>query len=222
MKTNLVWESALPGPFARPQCLYRMDGSRALEGNAMFDYTEAMECLSRHIVAHCPEFAHVDMDRVVVASIRTRSPGARGVYASVMPLRFMGGATTMTRRGRTYSMPEVRIGDTEMLYLVYFALPRFADLDFRTKITTVFHELYHIGPGFDGDIRRFPGRNYAHGHSRKKYNESMEKLADEYLALPESELPTNFLEMSFKELETRYGRIGGRRVRPPRPKLCSG
>ena len=188
----------------------------------MFDYTEAMECLLRHIVAHCPDFAHVDMDRVVVASMRTRSPGARGVYASVMPLRFKDGATTMKRRGRTYSMPEIHVGGAEMLYLVYFALPRFADLDFRTKITTVFHELYHIGPEFDGDIRRFPGRNYAHGHSRRKYNEMMQKLADEYLSLPESELPTSFLKMTFKELESRYDGICGRRVRSPRPKPCSG
>lgn len=188
----------------------------------MFDYTEAIECLIRHIIAHCPEFAHVDMDRVVVASIQTKSPGPHGVYASVQPLRFKGGATTMKRRGRTYAMPEVRVDDREMRYIMYFALPRFAELDFEAKMTTVFHELYHIGPKFDGDIRRFPGKNYAHGHSRKKFNALVQCFVDEYLGLPESELPTAFLRMSFKELQARYGGVEGRRVRPPRPKLCSG
>lgn len=188
----------------------------------MFDYTEAMECLIRHIIAHCPEFAHVDMDRVVVASIRTRTPGAHGIYASVQPLRFKDGARTIKRRGRTYSMPEIRVGEVEMMYIVYFALPRFADLDFATKMTTVFHELYHIGPKFDGDIRRFPGRNYAHGHSRKKFNALVQGFVDEYQSRPESELPTSFLRMSFKELQTRYGGVEAQRVKPPRPQLCSG
>ena len=188
----------------------------------MFDYTEAMECLIRHIIAHCPEFAHVDMERVVVASIQTRSPGAHGVYASVQPLRFKGGAGTMKRRGRTYAMPVVRVDETEMKYIMYFALPRFAELDFATKMTTVFHELYHIGPKFDGDIRRFAGKNYAHGHSRKKFNALVQCFADEYLGLPESELPTDFLRLTFKDLQARYGGVEGRRVRPPRPKLCPG
>jgi len=188
----------------------------------LFDYTEAMECLIRHITAHCPEFAHVDMDRVVVASIRSKTPGAHGVYASVQPLRFKDGAKTIRRRGRLYTMPEVRVGDTEIMYIMYFALPRFADLDFPTKMTTVFHELYHIGPAFNGDIRRFPGRNYAHGHSRKKFNALVQDFADEYLSLPESELPTSFLRLTFKELQARYGEVEARKVRPPRPQLGSG
>ena len=188
----------------------------------MFDYTEAVECLIRHIIAHCGEFAHVDMDRVVVASIRAKSPGLHGVYASVQPLRFKDGAMTTRRRGRTYAMPDIRVGDREILYVMYYALPRFADLDFATKITTVFHELYHVSPDFNGDIRRFPGRNYAHGHSRKKYNALVQGFADDYLRLPESDLPTSFLRMTFKELQARYGAVEARRVRPPRPRLCSG
>lgn len=188
----------------------------------MFDYTEAVECLIRHIIAHCSEFAHVDMDRVVVASIRTKSPGPHGIYASVQPLRFKDGARTVKRRGRTYAMPEIRVGDREILYVMYYALPRFADLDFATKMTTVFHELYHISPAFDGDIRRFPGRNYAHGHSRKKYNALVQRFVDEYLAVPESDLPTAFLRMDFRELQARYGGVEVRKIKPPRPQLSSG
>ena len=68
-----------------------------------------------------------------------------------------------------------------MLYIVYFLVPRFFNLPLREKLITIFHELYHVSPGFDGDIRRFPGRNYAHGASRKRYNAEMAGLVDGYL-----------------------------------------
>ena len=37
---------------------------------------------------------------------------------------------------------------------------------FEEKLTTVFHELYHISPMFDGDIRRLEGRYHVHSHSQ--------------------------------------------------------
>lgn len=183
----------------------------------MFDYTEAMERLICDIAARCPEFAHIDPDRIIVAYTQTRSPGAHGMYASVHPLRFEDGKRTTKKRGRTYVMPEVRVDGTEVLYFIYFALPRFADLDFQTKMVTVFHELYHIAPSFNGDIRRFPGKNYAHGRSRKRYNERVQALADNYMAVEGSDQTTAFLRMSFDELRKRYGGAAGRRVKPPRP-----
>lgn len=185
----------------------------------MFDYTEAMERLVRHIVSSCPEFVHIRTDNLVVAHIRTRSPGAHGVYASLLPLRFEGGSLTTTRRRRTYSMPEVIHDGREMLYIAYFALPRFSDLDFETKLTTVFHELYHISPEFNGDIRRFPGKYYAHGKSRKRYNELMRKLALDYLKRHGAEEHTAFLRLSFDELSKQHGGVVGTKIRPPRPKL---
>ena len=40
----------------------------------------------------------------------------------------------------------------------------------RERLLTLVHELYHISPRCDGDLRRFKGRNHAHGHSRKAYD----------------------------------------------------
>lgn len=185
----------------------------------MFDFTHAMDRLIRHIVAVCPKFSHVQPDRIIIGHIRTRSPGAHGIYASVQPLRFEGGERTTKRRGRTFEMPQVIYGGREILYIIYFALPRFIDLDFETKLTTVFHELYHISPSFNGDIRRFRGKNYAHGHSRRVYNERMKALADAYLSKPGAEEYTNFLRMNFEELSAAHGKITGNRVKPPKPKL---
>ena len=64
----------------------------------------------------------------------------------------------------------------EFLYILTFYLPRFMDLSFREKLITVFHELWHISPQFDGDLRRHPGRCYAHTSSQKEYDAEMEVL----------------------------------------------
>ena len=186
---------------------------------SVFDFTDAMESLIRDIAARCPEFAHVQTDRILVSYFQTRSPGAHGVYASVQPLRFEGGVRTRKRRGRTYAMPEIRHEGREIMYIVYFALPRFAELSFDEKLTTVFHEMYHISPEFDGDIRRFPGKYYAHGRSRKRYNERVRAIADGYLTMSGTEERVEFLRRSFGELTAEHGKVIGTRVRPPRPKL---
>jgi predicted metallopeptidase len=185
----------------------------------MFDFTEAMEELAGHIAKSCPELSHVDPGRMVISYTRTRTPGAFGIYASVRPLRFKDGSETTVHRGRTYSIPRVVHKGREVLYIVNFALPRFLNLDFDTKLSTVFHELYHISPKFNGDIRRFKGKYYAHGHSRKRYNERAWELAQKYLSMPESEQYTQFLHMNFKELERKFGSVVGTKVRPPKPRL---
>ena len=45
-----------------------------------------------------------------------------------------------------------------MLYVMTFCLPRFLEQSFDDKFVTIFHELFHIGPSFDGDFRRHSGR----------------------------------------------------------------
>lgn len=183
----------------------------------MFDFTKAMTRLMFHIVDVTPDFYHVEPDRVMVAYNKCRSAGIHGVYASCQPLRFEGGERTKTFRGRLYEMPTVVEDGVERMYIIYFMLPRFMNLDFETKLTTVFHEIYHISPKFNGDIRRFKGKNYAHGHSRKVYNDRMKALMAEYLTKPGAEEFTSFLRPSFKDLVSKHGGVVGTTVRPPRP-----
>ncbi|HET6454582.1 MAG TPA: putative metallopeptidase [Armatimonadota bacterium] len=185
----------------------------------MFDFSDAMERLICHIRATCPEFAHVDLDRMVVACMQARSPGAHGVFASVQPLKFEGGSETTVRRGRTYAMPEMTQEGRQILYIIYFALPRFMNMKFEAKLATVFHELYHISPQFNGDIRRFKGKYYAHGKSRKAYNELVGKMAREYLAMPGADEHTEFLRSNFKTLDKQSGGVTGLRIRSPRPRV---
>jgi hypothetical protein len=104
-----------------------------------------------------------------------------------------------------------------MLYVLTFCLPRFLDQPFREKLVTVFHELYHIGPAFDGDLRRHPGRYEVHSHSKDLYDERMADLVRDYLAdHPEPEV-FHFLRSGYRELWDTHGGITG--VVVPRPKL---
>ena len=134
--------------------------------------TLELERLIADITARIDEFRHVDPSRVMVCVATTRGGGVHGTYAKIHPLRFENGSrTTLVKRRRSSVRCEVtpvsRQG-VEMLYVIYVLVPRFLNLPLREKLITVFHELYHVSPAFDGDIRRFPGKNYAHGSSRKK------------------------------------------------------
>src|SRR5690606_31172647 len=104
----------------------------------------------------------------------------------------------------------------EYLYLLSFYLPRFLNHSLEEKLSTVLHELWHISPAFDGDLRRHPGRCYAHGHSQQEYDERVEVLARKWLALDPPYGVYSFLEATFDELLAQHGRVYGRRIRTPR------
>ena len=182
--------------------------------------TAELERLIADICRQVTEFSHVDPARVMVCVATTRGGGVHGTYAKIHPLRFAGGAqTTRLRRGRrtlTCTMPAVSHRGVEMLYVVYFLVPRFLDLPFREKLITVFHELFHVSPAFDGDIRRFPGKNYAHGSSTKRYNAYMAQLADAYLGQLEDRSLVAFLDGDMAALRERFQAIVGRRFAAPK------
>lgn len=162
-------------------------------------------------------FQHISMDRVAVTFAQARTPGIYGIQAKLTPLRFEEGALTKKMRGRTWTVQRVYVGKTEMLYLLTFYLPRFQDNTFREKMITVLHELYHISPHFDGDIRRFEGRYHAHSSSQKEYDRLMERYVDEYLQLAPPQELMRFLQPNFRGLVDQHGRIVGRKI--PAPKL---
>ena len=126
-----------------------------------------MRRLCDDMVARLDPLRHVDMSRVAVSFAQTRRGGSQGMFASLMPLRFAEGRMHTFRRKRRWGMQRLYDPDgREMLYILNFYLPRFLDLPFREKLATTLHELWHIGPKFDGDIRRLGGRCSAHGRRR--------------------------------------------------------
>jgi hypothetical protein len=104
----------------------------------------------------------------------------------------------------------------EMLYILNFYLPRFLDLPLREKLETIVHELWHVSPRFDGDVRRFPGRCFAHGASQRKYDAQVARLVDRYLAGNPQDAVCELLRLNYRELVARYGRVFGQRISTPK------
>ena len=181
--------------------------------------TGELERLIRDITARTPQLQHVMPDKLLVC-VSTGRTTRGGSLAKIHPLRFAGGERSVkARRGRRSvlcTMPSIKHQGEEMLYVIYFLVPRFLELPQREKLITIFHELYHISPACDGDIRRFPGRNYAHGSSTKSYNLLMGKLVDAYLELIPEPSALDFLEGDMASLRTRHKAIVGRRLQAPR------
>lgn len=185
---------------------------------AGFNFTAHMDRLCRDITRRSARLAHIDMDRVAVSFNQARKASLYGLQASLTPLRFKQGATVTHRKGQAFACQ--RLLDArgqEMLYILRFYLPRFLNGSFRDKLTTVFHELWHIGPQFDGDLRRFPGRCYIHSSREAHYDAQVDELTSQWLAADPPRTLFAFLESDFRQLQQQYGRVVG--IRIPRPKL---
>ncbi|QDT24077.1 putative metallopeptidase [Gimesia chilikensis] len=182
-----------------------------------FNFSHAMYRLCSDVSRRLPEFHHVDMDRIAVAFAQARRNVPYGMQAKLTPLRFENGALQTTRYGRKWTVQRVYQDQQEMLYILTFYLPRFLNHSFKEKMITVLHELYHISPAFDGDIRRLAGHYHVHSHSQKEYDAHMAVLVDQYMKLnPPPEL-FGFLKCRFSTLQKKHGGVVGLQI--PIPKL---
>jgi predicted metallopeptidase len=182
-----------------------------------FDFCGHVRRLCADIAQRCEPLRHIDVSRLLFAVTQARSGRTHGLQARVTPLRFHEGRLTRRRRGVSYQVQRYFVGDREMLYVITFCLPRFLDQDFDDKFITLFHELYHISPAFDGDLRRHAGRYAIHSHSKRSYDDYMADLARSYLGNGADPALHAFLRLSFAQLQQRHGHVVG--VVVPRPKL---
>ncbi len=182
-----------------------------------FDFSTRVQALCADIVHHCPELAHIDVSRLLFAMTQARSGRRHGLQARVTPMRFRHGQLTRRRGARLYQVQRYFVEGREMLYLVAFCLPRFLDQDFDDKFITLFHELYHISPSFDGDLRRHEGRCNLHTQSKRLYDAHMAHLARSYLSNGAERRLHDFLRLNFAQLRYRHGSVVG--IVVPRPRL---
>ena len=181
------------------------------------DFTAYIRRVCTDITRRCPPLAHIDPESVLFSFTPARNRSAYGLQARVTPMRFRNGYTARRSRGTVYQVQRYFVDGREMLYLVTFCLPRFLDQTFEEKLITIFHELYHIGERFDGDLRRHNGRCHVHTHSKKQYDGHMARLAAAYLANhPQPEL-LNALRLDSPRLRNAYAGVHG--IAVPRPKM---
>src|SRR5262245_49291091 len=181
-----------------------------------FDFCSHVRRLLGDIVARCPALGHVDVSTILLGVTRARNRRSQGLQARVTPLRFANGSLFRRRHGTTYQVQRYFLRDHEFLYLMTFCLPRFLDQDFADKFITVFHELYHLHPAGNGDLRRHAGRCQLHSSSQRAYDRQMTELARAYLATkPDPDLHA-CLRLDFAQLQKRHGAIAG--IVVPRPR----
>lgn len=189
------------------------------------DLSAASAALAVDLCRRLPELGHIDPHALLFCLSRSRVAGTHGVYARIAPLRFAGGAREEVRRRgwrlRTYRLPVLRHDERDILYLIYLMIPRFLRLSPREKLNTLIHELYHISEACDGDIRRFAGRNFAHGSSRRHYDRIIEALVDRYLATAPDPALLTPLSLSEEDWHEQRQRLTGLTVPLPRARLIS-
>ena len=190
--------------------LQKNSDKNSVEG---FDFTGNMTTLVDDIVKTHPFFKHIRINEILVA-ISPSNGNRNGVVAKLRPMLFEGGSRTKLVRGVEFEAPEVIINSEKILYIVYFHLPRFLNHgNHKTKLSTVLHELHHISPLFNGDIRRYTGKNYAHGNSRKDFDDLISIYTDEYIQSTSNPELSSFLKYKYSELKRKYGAICGDMIR---------
>jgi predicted metallopeptidase len=182
-----------------------------------FDFCGHVARLCADMTQRCAALQHIDAARLLFGVAQARSGRAHGLQARVWPLRCHAGRLHRRWHGTLYQVQRYFVEDREMLYLVTFYLPRFQDQSFDEKFITLFHELYHISPAFDGDLRRHDGRYAIHSHGKRGYDRHMADLARAYLAGGSDPALYAFLRLNFAQLQHRHGAVLG--VMVPRPKL---
>jgi predicted metallopeptidase len=182
-----------------------------------FNFSDHLRRLCADIAAKYEPLGHVDVSRMIFTFTQARNFRVHGLQAKVTPLRFHHGCLTRQHRGVPYQVQQFFNENREILYIVTFCLPRFLNRDFVDKFVTIFHELFHIGPAFDGDLRRHKGRYAVHSVSRKHYDEEMALMAREYLHNGADPRLHDFLRLNFSQLCHRHGSVVGHVT--PRPKL---
>jgi hypothetical protein len=196
-------------------------GSPSPRSAAGFDYTAAVRTLCEDLCRNLAELRHIEMSRMAVRICQTRRRGPYGTQATMTPLRFAGGAATSFRRGREWVIHPLPVdpGGRPCLYMLSLYVPRFVELPAEEKLAIVVHELWHVSPEFDGDLRRFPGRYHAHGARCDRYHDEMRGLAARWRAEQSGEggrSVTAFLEGNLRSLRRRYGAVYGNRIPTPR------
>ena len=186
-----------------------------------FDFTGNIQAVCEDLVQRLPALHHIRMPQVAVSFSQARKSVSHGLQAALTPMRFEQGSRFTTRRGRRFGVQRIQTdGGVEILYILSLYLPRFQNQAFDEKLVTILHELWHISPKFDGDLRRHAGRYYAHTHSERQYDAAMARLARQWLDQNPPPDLYQFLQVSFDQLQRDHGAIYGTRITAPKLVPC--
>lgn len=183
--------------------------------------TTALTAVIAEIVQNTLTLSHIDISRTLVCVGSNKRGRRGGLYGKLIPLRFENGSNMLKHSGRVYAIPEIEHNGATCLYMVYFYMPRFFDLPWNEKLKVMFHELYHISPRFDGDIRRMGAVKTAHGHSKKHFDSLYDSELRSFLDHIRTTEHMHFLEMNSSSIYGRYRRVTGVKMKNPKPVIIN-
>ena len=181
-----------------------------------YDLTRAVWQIANSMCKLVDDVRHIDMTTVACSYTVCRSDSDDGVLATMTPCRFENGLLSGILDGRRVKTQQVFDADgREILYIFTVFIPRFLNLTIREKLITISHELWHIGPKCNGELRRFAGRCHIHG-DEKLFDQQAEWIVDQWLENPGVNKIEAFLHHDFEELSNRYDRIVGQKIQQPK------
>jgi hypothetical protein len=200
----------------------------------MINYTERITRLMQDVVSRTPALSFIDLNEVLVFG-RFGRPDAEGAFATCHCLTlpetepgyyFWRDRSTgeLTRRSEWFitKTPIVRVGSTQIKYLISFVLPRFCEQTLErswkrelygsaepwvAKLDTIVHELYHIDPTASG-IRQIEhangSRSRLHG---PEFYDQVATMVRSYLATGPHPSTLEFLEWDFAAMQQQFGGV---------------
>ena len=191
--------------------------NRKTASRETINVTDTISVIIQEIAFTMPSFSHVDPSRMLVCCASNRKNSRGATYGKLVPMRFKNGEKIQKFRGQFYTIPTLINEEREILYVIYFYMPRFFDLNAYHKLRVIFHELYHVDPGFNGDIRRMGEYKASHGGSKKKFDEYFEDELMDFYSQVKSKPYMNFLNLNSRELHRTFANVYARRMKVPRP-----
>jgi hypothetical protein len=197
--------------------LLRAVSSMSFRRSRDINLTDILTTIINDIINRTSLFSHVDINRLLVCIAYNRQRGRGGTFGKLVPLKFKGGLDVVHYRGEYYSMPRIFHRGKRLLYLVYFYIPMFFNLSPQEKLAVIFHELFHINPDFNGDIRRLGNAGSIHGYSRITFNSLFERELVSFCEYVRGAPSIDFLGMNAEYLKKSYSRVYGQRMKLPKP-----
>jgi len=183
--------------------------------------TDILTLIIHDMIKSTGEFKFFDLNKILVCCASNRKDCRGATYGKLLPLRFKDGSEIIKHNGRFYTIPKVKINEIEILYIIYLYIPKFFNLSAKDKVNVMFHELYHINPEFNGDIRRMGEFKSAHGHSRKAFEKKYIEYAETFFDKIKEAPYYNFLQMKSDDIEDRFKKIKYRRMKSIKPVLVT-
>ena len=183
--------------------------------------TDILTLILHDMVKSTEEFKSFDLNKILVCCASNRKNCRGATYGKLLPLKFKDGSEIVKHNGRLYTIPKVKVNNKEILYVIYLYIPKFFNLSAKDKINVMFHELYHINPDFNGDIRRMGNFKAAHGHSRKSFEEKYIEYADSFFEKINDTPYLNFLKMNSDDIKSKFKTVKYSRMKSIKPVLLN-